>query len=106
MKLRFLAPAERELEEAEAHYATRAPQLGEDFVLEVRAAADRILEWQEAWTEIEPGIRRCLVGRFPFALLYAIEADVVLILAVMHLHRDPNYWRGRIVPEKRRIPKA
>ena len=48
------------------------------------------------WTEIAPGIRRCLLKRFPYAILYSQEADALFIYAVMHMHRDPDYWRHRI----------
>lgn len=48
-----------------------------------------------AWHILEGEIRRCLTNRFPFGILYSVEADRVLILAVMHLHRDPGYWRER-----------
>lgn len=40
-------------------------------------------------------IRRCLVKRFPFSLLFRIETERIYVLAVMHLHREPNYWRTR-----------
>jgi hypothetical protein len=39
---------------------------------------------------------RCLVHVFPYAILYSIEAKYVLIVAVMHLSREPGYWRHRI----------
>ena len=48
-----------------------------------------------AWVEIELGIRRVLVHRFPFAVLYAENDDGLLILAVMHLRHAPNYWFQR-----------
>ena len=47
------------------------------------------------WVEIEPGIRRVLVHRFPFAVLYAGNGDGLFVLAVMHLRREPNYWAHR-----------
>jgi toxin ParE1/3/4 len=47
--------------------------------------------------EIEPGVRRYLIDRFPFGLIYRmLSADVVEIIAVMHLHRHQSYWRGRL----------
>jgi len=41
-------------------------------------------------------IRRCLTNRFPYGILYSIESDRIFILAVMHLHRDPDYWKHRM----------
>jgi len=34
-------------------------------------------------------------SRFPYGVLYSIEPDRVYILAVMHLHRHPDYWKSR-----------
>lgn len=96
MNYRFLAAAEAEFEESVVFYESREPNLGIEFILEVHDAIDRILEHPTAWPEIETEVRRCLVGRFPFGILYALESDEVLILAVMHLHRDPNSWRDRV----------
>jgi hypothetical protein len=41
-------------------------------------------------------IRRIIVPRFPYALLYRATSDRILIVAVMHLHRRPGYWRSRV----------
>jgi len=40
-------------------------------------------------------IRRALVHRFPYGVLYVLERDRLLIIAVMHLHRQPGYWQNR-----------
>lgn len=45
---------------------------------------------------IEGDIRRSLVRRFPFGVLYAFENEDIFVLAVMHLHREPNYWKNRL----------
>jgi hypothetical protein len=34
-----------------------------------------------------------VLNRFPYAILYRIASDEVQIVAVMHLHRRPGYWR-------------
>lgn len=43
-----------------------------------------------------------LVDRFPYAVLYRAEAEQILLVAVIHLHRRPGYWRrswsGRTIP--------
>jgi plasmid stabilization system protein ParE len=61
----------------------------------VLGAFDRIAEAPEQGPEIEPGIRRMLLQRFPYGLLYAVEPERILVLTVMHLRRCPGYWRGR-----------
>ena len=52
--------------------------------------------YPHALTEIEPEIRRCLLARFPYALIYGIEQQTIVIIAVAHLHRQPGYWADRI----------
>ncbi|AUX43028.1 uncharacterized protein SOCE26_044680 [Sorangium cellulosum] len=59
------------------------------------AAVDRIAEAPEQGPELEPGVRRLTLQRFPYGLLYVVEPDRILVLAVMHLRRRPGYWRGR-----------
>jgi len=94
--VRFLDIAEAELDDAIRWYQTQAQGLGEVFLLEVVAAANRIARYPEAWHLLEQGIRRCRLTRFPYGLIYAIEKDDVLILALAHLHRKPEYWRDRL----------
>jgi hypothetical protein len=40
--------------------------------------------------------RRCLLRRFPYGLIYALDQDDILILAVAHTRREPGYWRDRL----------
>ena len=49
-----------------------------------------------AATEIEPDIRRCLLDRFPYALIYGIEGEMILLIAVAHTRRDLHYWIDRV----------
>ena len=69
--------------------------LGAEFEAEVEDAIATMEENPELYTESEDGIRRCLVSRFPYVLMYSIESDYILILAVMHTSRRPGYWRNR-----------
>jgi len=41
--------------------------------------------------EIDPGLRRCLLARFPYGLLYGLDGDTVVVVAIAHLHREPRY---------------
>lgn len=66
------------------------------FIEAVEHAIKKIIEAPERWRILEEDIRRCLVRVFPYALLYTIEKDYVLIIAVMHCHRKPDYWHCRV----------
>lgn len=96
MKVRFLQIAEIELDDAIRWYEAQAPRLSDAFLVEVLSAADRITLYPEAWQLLEEGVRRCRLSRFPYGLIYAIENADILVLAVAHLHREPDYWRDRL----------
>jgi plasmid stabilization system protein ParE len=94
--VRFLEIAELELDQAVHWYNAQAPGLGDAFLIEVLSAADRIAQLPQAWHPLGEGLRRCRLSRFPYGLIYAIENGDVLVLAVAHLHRRPDYWRDRM----------
>jgi hypothetical protein len=94
--VRFLEIAEIELDQAVRWYGAQAPGLGDAFLLEVLSAANRIARLPEAWHPLAEGIRRCRLGRFPYGLIYTIDNGDILVLAVAHLHRRPDYWRDRL----------
>ena len=87
--------ADRELNEAAQYYELETPGLGLAFVNEVERCVLSISQHPEAGTVVQGAIRRRLLRRFPYALLYSIKADGVRILAVMNQKRRPTYWVGR-----------
>jgi toxin ParE1/3/4 len=89
-----------EFEEAVRHYRARGRLLGDRYAAEVRFAIRRILESPERWRVVEEDVRRCGVRVFPYSVLYTIEPDFILIVAVMHGKRQPGYWRYRVNPER------
>ncbi len=96
MRVEFLDPAKRELLEAIAYYNGQAEGLGYRFAAEVRRTLSRIVQYPHAWTPISERTRRCRTGGFPYGVVYQAREDVILIVAVMHLHRHPDSWRGRL----------
>jgi ParE toxin of type II toxin-antitoxin system, parDE len=95
MKVEFHPKAEKEFVEAVTFYETCKNGLGESFAFEVYSTIKNIQSYPYAWPILEKDIRRCLVNRFPFGVIYSIETDRIYILAVMHLHRYPKYWKTR-----------
>ncbi|MDZ4383544.1 MAG: type II toxin-antitoxin system RelE/ParE family toxin [Thermodesulfovibrionia bacterium] len=92
----FLHEAEQEILEAAIYYQSRASGLGIDYLSEVERAVQAIAESPNRWPIIEGELRRRLVRRFPFGILYRIESEEIVIIAVAHLRRKPGYWRERI----------
>jgi len=96
MRIRFLEAAQREVDAAVAWYNEREEDLGRDFLDELDRVVRRIKSFPQASSEIEPGIRRCLLARFPYGLIYGIDEDLIIVIAVSHLHRQPRYWMDRL----------
>lgn len=95
MTYRFLPKAEIDLNHAVDYYEHCQAGLGTDFLIETHNAIDRILEYPESWTEISPNCRRCLTNRFPYEIIYSVEGDMILVLAVANQHRHPDFWKNR-----------
>ena len=95
MNSAFHPEAKEEFLAAIEFYNESVPGLGVEFAAEIEAAVDRIESFPRMWPEVSFEIHRCLVRRFPYALLYAIEKELIMIYAVMHTKRDPDYWKHR-----------
>lgn len=91
----FLPEAEEEMNEAARYYDSQASGLGTDYLSEVERAVETIAESPMTWPKIEGDLRRRLVRRFPFGILYFIEIEEIVIVAVAHLRRRPGYWKKR-----------
>ena len=96
MNVRFLTPAQRELDDAVGWYDEQVTGLGLEFLDELDRAVRRVVAFPLSYPEIEPGIRRCRLARFPYGLIYGVDGETVIVVAVAHLHRRPRYWIDRI----------
>src|ERR1035437_5149876 len=96
MIIRFLLPAFGELKEAIAYYSTESEGLGFEFAAEVKRTLERIAQHPEAWHPLSQRTRRCRTSRFPYGVVYQVRDDVILIVAIMDLHRRPRSWAWRI----------
>lgn len=94
--VRFLDPAEQEMLDAAKYYELQAQDLGVDFLNKIDSAIHDISCNPERWPILRFNVRRRLIHRFPYGLLYQVDPDEVVILATMHLHRHPTYWIDRI----------
>lgn len=99
MKLRVLSTAEAEATEAAGWYDDQSIGLGELFLSEYAAALSAIevdpLRFGLLETEPAGRFRRCILRTFPYAVIFEVLPDEVLVLAVAHASRRPGYWRDR-----------
>lgn len=96
MRYEFHPEALEEYRQAALWYAEHGSEVALKFVGAVENAIARIVEAPTRWRLVDEGVRRCLTRVFPFGILYTIEDDFLLIVAVMHFSRVPGYWKSRI----------
>ena len=94
-KPRLLLPAEQEMYAAARYDELQAPGLGHDFLEKIKLALKDISASPERWPIVRDNIRRRLIHRFPFSLLYKVDTDEIIVVAVMHQKRHPAYWLPR-----------
>jgi plasmid stabilization system protein ParE len=90
MKVEFFFAAAAEPLDAVAYYDEQRNGLGADFDNEVQAALQKNIQHTQAWPKNSNQTRRCRTNRFPYGLIYHVLDDGILVLAVMHDHRDPR----------------
>lgn len=95
MRYVFHPEALAEYAEAVQYYAEQRTEVAQVFINAVEDAVYRIRESPTRYSIVEGEVRRCMTRKFPYGLLYSIEPDYILILAVMHCSREPGYWKKR-----------
>ena len=99
MKIRFSKLAQLEIDDAVTWYDSQSQDLGTRFLDDLDRTVKRITAFPLSCTEIEPELRRCLLTRFPYGIIYGIDSDTIVVIAVAHLHRKPRYWIDRLSDE-------
>lgn len=87
--------AEDDLSAAFDWYESQRPGLGRDFAREISHCIDSIAESPFLYALIDGTLRRALARKFPFAVYYLINEEVIVVIAVLHCARDPETWKGR-----------
>ena len=96
MKVRFLKLAQSEVDGAFTWYESQSQGLGTQFLDDFDHAVRRITAFPLANANLAEGLRRYLLSRFPYGIIYGTDGDAVIVVAVGHLHREPRYWIDRL----------
>jgi len=96
MKIRFLAFAEQEVDDAVAWYDQQGNDLSRGFLDDLDRAVRLANSYPLLAPQIEPEIRRLLFVRFPYSLIYGIDKETLVIIAVAQQQRKPRYWADRL----------
>ena len=90
--------AEIELIEAAKYYVEQARGLGDVSAIAVEAVIKEIESNPGQFSRVGVSIRRAVMERFPYGIIFSIEPDCLRILAIAYQKRRPNYWKGRKAP--------
>lgn len=96
MRYVFHPEALAEYSKAVQYYAEESANLAQEFVNAVEDAVFCIKDSPHRYPIFDQDIRRCLTRKFPYGILYTVEPNFVLILAVMYGRKKPEYWRKRL----------
>lgn len=91
----FLSIVEQEIQKAVDYYESCSTGLGKQFAQEIQKSLCYITQYPHAWTLVRKDIRRYIINRFPYAILYYIDQDKIVVVAVMNSRQQPDYWISR-----------
>lgn len=96
MRVIFHPKADDEFQRAIEAYWLESVELGLRFYRSVLETVTRIEVHPQVWPRLRGPVRKCLVNEFPYKLLYVVETDRILVVAVMHGRRKPYNWVDRV----------
>ena len=97
MRIRLHREAEREITEVSDYYGAISPRLRAGFGAELARAMDRLLQQPMAGAPValRGALRRIVMARFPYSVFSRASGEEILVIAVAHHARRPDYWSGR-----------
>lgn len=94
--MRWHPRAVAEADAAARYYRDQRADLARRFLNSLDEALDRIALHPRIYREVEPGVRKCKLKTFPYALIFRDNGPEIEIVAVMHIRREPGYWKARL----------
>lgn len=83
-----------EADAATEFYRDKRRGLAQRFLDSLEEAVNRVEQHPHIYRDVEPGIRKCRISTFPYALIFR-DGSTIEIVAVMHMRRKPGYWKDR-----------
>jgi toxin ParE1/3/4 len=91
-----LKPAARsDLDDAVAWYEGQKAGLGLRLLAEAGGVLERVQQTPLQFPIVHKTVRRALLHRFPYGIFFIHENQLISVLAVTHLRRDPSVWQSR-----------
>ncbi len=98
MRVIFDKLAKEELNDGIEYYEIEVDGLGGKFKDEVKRVINIISNMPQIGSPESNNIRKYILHKFPYKILYSIENDHIYIVAIAHMHREPRYWINRVNP--------
>jgi toxin ParE1/3/4 len=95
MRYVFHPEALNEYSEAVRYYTEQRVEVAQAFINMIEDTVYRIREFPNRYAPVDDDVRRCMTRKFPYGILYTIEQDYILILAVMRCSQEPRCWKNR-----------
>jgi plasmid stabilization system protein ParE len=95
LSIRLLPRAKKDFDVSFDWYSQRSENAAMRFSAEVDAALQRIASASERFARIDEMHRACSLFKFPFRVIYRILENEILVVAIAHAKRHPDYWRGK-----------
>lgn len=86
----------QDIDSADEWYFERSPDASDGLIVEVSEALEAICQAPQRWPKYLHGTRRFLLRRFPFAIIFLDQSNIVNVMAVAHHKRKPGYWKRRV----------
>jgi len=93
---KLLTIAEQELHESIEFYDQESKELGDRLIADFNTVIERLCRYPESGPRISRRLRVARLSDFPYNIIYRIDPDQILVIAVAHQSRRPGYWKGRI----------
>lgn len=94
-RVRLLPEAKAEFDEAADWYEAQRAGLGVTFVARIREVLGKVSSDPQLHATIYLDIRKAVVPKFPYVVLYREEPGEVVVVSVFHTSRDPSIWKAR-----------
>jgi len=95
-QVRFLPPAEAEADEAAAYFDDQRNGLGDRFEQDLLETVEFVTRHPLSGKPLTKRVRRFRLRAFRYNVVYVVDGDEIVIVAVAHHRRRPGYWRGRL----------
>lgn len=96
MRVQLANGAQRDFAEGLRWYRKRSDWAAEGFIDETNRAITRLVQDPERNRQIRPNVRALRIKRYPYSLIYLIQPGTIIIVAIAHEKRRPDYWKRRL----------